>query len=867
MTLASGSSSQSQSQAVGMDALLRSYQRPTGQYDELFDAEGRIRPAWQPLAGWLRQLSQNDRLQAFDTVERLLRDNGVSFIAHDDRGNQSRLWQLDPLPFIIEQEEWSKLEAGLIQRAEILNRVMADIYGPQKLLGDGLIPPALVFSNPAFLRPCHDIEAPDGIYLHFVAFDLARSPSGDWWVLSDRTEAPNGTGFALENRVITSRAMGGLFSETNVVRVASFYRAFNESFLAQAKSDHPLVTVLSPGSQRETYFEHAYLAQYLGYDVVVGQDLTVRDDQLFMKTVDDLRKVDLVVRRIESRQSDPLELDPDTAFGVPGLLQAARAKSVVMANSLGSGIVESDALMGFLPALSKHLLGEELKLPSVATWWCGQEKARQHVLDNIDRLVVRHLAAPKSILAAETGGHFGPGIDAAERRDLADRINWQGHLYVGQELLGLSHVPVWQPDGRITSAPMTLRVYLAATKDGFIVMPGGLTRVITRGTSNILQTQPGDISKDTWVVSPEPVETVTLLPSADAPLILRRSSRDLPSRAADNLFWFGRYLERLQHAVRLLRALVSRVGGESRASGRRVSLQRALALLEAQRHITAARADRAIQGGPLGVARELSFVLFDKECSDGLVSLLDNVKRLAEELRERLSLDTWQLVTNLIQIGEERPVGFGHDVRPAASLLNRMIMQLAALNGMMMENMTRGLAWRFLDLGGRVERGWQTTRLLQAAELNNGSEELADLDLLLELADSVITYSTRYKTRPRLGPLADLLLMDESNPRSLLYQLLRIEEHLAAIPPEPKQDPGLGQAQKVVQAIKTELQICEVRRLCQERDPDGRPASMDRLMLTMEEGLDSLSGLLAANYFSHAHETKVTGPSALDAQI
>lgn len=843
---------------------LQGYDVPAGVYDELMTPTGEVRPRWaRPLAAFLAQ-SDADRADASRTAQRMLNDNDVLHVLRDDPEQATRPWELDLFPLVIEQEEWQALEAGLIQRARLLNAAMADLYGEQRLLKEGAMPAALVFGSPQFLPPCHGIPAPGGVHLNFLAFDLARSPDGSWWVLSDRAQSPAGVGYALENRIVASRALPDLFAASNVQRLASFFQAFSDNLLSLSRRDEPLAVVLSSGATKETYFEHAYLARYLGYALVEGSDLTVRDDRLYLKTVEGLRPVDVVLRRIDSELCDPLELRSDSLLGVPGLVQAVRAGNVVVANALGSGLIENEALLSFLPGIGRFLLDEDLQLPSLATWWCGQPRERAYVLENLERLVIRRVFWRKTLLTPDRGSVLGSELTPQARSELVRAIERKGYAYIGQEMVSLSTAPVWLGRDRLQPAPMTLRVYLAATKDGYRVMPGGLARVTRRAHPQAAWLGPGEVSKDAWVMSRGTVDTFSLLTQPHHRLHLRRGERDLPSRTADNLFWLGRYAERSEGAARLLRSLVLRLSGESGPGDDPATLRRLVALLVVQKHLSPRRAGRATEAGLRAVERELWTILFDPDCPDGLARTLDNVRRVAELIRERLSLDTWRIIRDLTAIPHDLSLTAGQEFDDAQRLLDAMVQRLSALNGMVLENMTRGHGWRFLDVGRRLERVRHATRLVRHLTSRGDPEATGALDLLLELADSTMTYRARYKARPALPAALDLVLADQTNPRSVLFQLLAIDDSVRALPKEGERT-ILNPIERLITGLSTELQLADMFQLSRPAKKSDRRTGLDRLARRLENGTATMSDLIARTYFSHSMPRQVAGPHRIGA--
>jgi uncharacterized circularly permuted ATP-grasp superfamily protein/uncharacterized alpha-E superfamily protein len=834
--------------------LLESYQPSPNAYDELTGGSGGVRPRWQPVLEAFSAMGIDSRQAAQEKARRLMVENDVTFAA---LGVASRQWRLDLFPLLLDPDEWSAIERGVVQRTLLLNRLLGDLYGAQQVLKDKLLPPGLIYGNAQFLRPCTSIAVREDLHLNFVAYDLARSADGRWWVVSDRTQAPSGAGYALENRVASSQCLPELFADRNVRRLASFFRAFSERFLSLSTRDQPHAVFLSPGPSKQNYFEHAYLARYLGFSMVEGSDLTVRDDRVYLKTVEGLKRVDLIMRRINSDLCDPLELRTDSLIGVPGLVQAARAGKIAIGNALGSGLVESDSFLSFLPSLAKYFLDEELAMPSLATWWCGQERERQYVLDHIDELVLRRVSSSRSLFPRGQEGLITPDMLPEQRERLIGEIERNGHEFIGQEPMSLSLAPTWSGPSSVRAAPILLRVYVAATSKGYEVMPGGLTRVGDGIDPHASWLELGDVSKDTWVLSDQPVEQFSLLAQRQASQRLHRGGRDLPSRTADNLFWLGRYTERAEAAVRLLRSLVTRLGGEMGSSRLLVSPERVVAMLMAQKHLSARRGRRAMQEGREAVQAELWTILFDPECKDGLATVLGNVQRNAEAVRERLSFDTFRILRDLTEVNSWE-LTKGHETDDALRLLNRLIQFLAAFNGMVAENMTHGYGWRFLDMGRRLERTRAMIQMIQQLAVRSERQAGGELELLLELADSTMTYRARYQAAPQLSAVLDLLLCDETNPRSAVYQIAALDQHIAHLPSSA--DEGMLTAdQRLVTRLKNELQLADAVELGSGVVRFDTRIDLDRLLRRIERDVHEISDHIAQRFFSHSSPTRVGG--------
>jgi uncharacterized circularly permuted ATP-grasp superfamily protein/uncharacterized alpha-E superfamily protein len=640
-------------------------------------------------------------------------------------------------------------------------------------LRSGAIPPAVIFGHSGFLRPAQGIRPPAGMHLFHYAADLARSPDGRWWVVSDRTQAPSGAGYALENRLVVSRVFPRMFRDLNVEHLASFFAALRESLLhcAPRGDGPPLVVLLTPGPYNETYFEHALLARYLGFALVEGNDLTVRDGCVWMKTVEGLKRVNAILRRQDDDYCDPLELRSDSALGVAGLTDCARRGTVLLANALGAGVLESGALLGYLPKLSEQLLGEPLKLPSVATWWLGEPAAFDDAWKRLDHILIKPLER-----SAREPAVFGADLSAEQRAALRGRVAARPRRYVAQEWVHVSQAPVLergvgdaaQSGKHEQLAPRTvgLRVFAVATQSGYRVMPGGLTRVAGDGDSRVIAMQRGGRSKDTWVLSDAPVNaSFSLLSTTVTAADLVTSRANLPSRAAENLFWFGRYGERCDASARLLRVAIADVLANTaeRAAAPALVLARRVGLLTGADNPAA------------GLLRAAT------HAEQGLSERLHQLSRVAFNLRDRMSADNWRTLNQLIadpvfQQPLNTPLSL--PLPQALAWLDRAVTSMMTLSGFVLDGMTRSLGWRFLSIGRRVERLFNLCTALQVATREGRSQ---GLDWLLDLADSTVTYRSRYLVAPEWLPVLDLLLLDEANPRSVAFQMKGLAEYVAKL--------------------------------------------------------------------------------------
>ena len=873
---------------------------PSGQMDEMLNRDGQVNPHWHAFMQALDILGLTEMEARDEEVKRLLRENGVTYVLHGEQQGH-RPWELDPIPFIISDTDWQTISEGLIQRAELLNLILTDLYGERTLIKEGVIPPEVVYAHAGFLRACVGLAPSEFPFLLNYAADLARGPDGNIWILGDRTQAPSGAGYALENRTVLARALPNLFGEVGVHRLSFFFRALQNSIadlqyqlesairIAPNQTENPHVVVLTPGPLNETYFEHAYLANYLGYTLVQGEDLTVWDGRVWLKSLDGLRPVDIILRRVDDIFCDPLELRQDSRLGVAGLLEAIRQGNVIVINPPGSGVLENPGLMSFLPGISRHLMGEDLRLPSVATWWCGEPKQREYVLANLETLVIKtiHRQPGEQPL-------FGTQLSKAVLDALRIRINENPHLYVGQEQVHLSTTPSLI-EGQLEPRPAILRCFLFAEKDGYAVMPGALTRCAGERDELTISIQDGGISKDTWVLASEPEPHVSLwqrrITEVRGPASTNPAG--LSSRAAENLFWVGRYAERAEGQARLLRIMLNKVkmskmGLETSTLGevppstvfteiigedaRDVS---ELAYLRSMLHsLTGLRSSHPgfVSQDEQSLESALLSIMRDTENSGSLVSTLQALLSAAYAVRDRWSTDTWRVMNNIedlcATLDRRMPEGTGTDAQVLTDFilqdrelvaLDQLMIFLSALSGLNAENMTQTIGWISLDMGRRIERALLLIVLCRSSLVAVQDEwiERLLLESVLAAAESLITYRSRYRAALHFPTALELLLLDEHNPRSLLYQLKRLEEQIRVLPRE-KLGYQLSEEEQLILEALTQLQLSNTVDLTERSEHTTQRTGLEKLLVRLAQILIAISDVLTQTYFSH-----VQGPQQL----
>jgi uncharacterized circularly permuted ATP-grasp superfamily protein/uncharacterized alpha-E superfamily protein len=811
----------------------RDYVRLQGIPDEYISPDGTPRAVWTRFFDAFATLAPADIERRFGAADRHLREAGVTYRTPGD--SAERLWPLSHLPLLIDEADWQQLSAGIAQRAQLLELVLRDLYGEGRLVAEGAIPAAAIVGSAEYLRPVCGVKPPGGRYLSLYAADVGRGPDGRWWVLGDRTQAPSGAGYALENRLVLSRAFTSLYKSMNVERVAPFFEAFRDSLRASADRDEPRIGVLTPGNFSETYFEHATLARYLGFLLVEGDDLAVSGDRIHIRTVAGLKRLDVLLRRVDSNSLDPLELDASSHLGVPGLIDVLRKNGVVVANMPGSGVLESRALLGFLPSLSRRFFGEDLKMPHIATWWCGQKVARQEVLSRLDEVAIEG-AYGRGVPGFESNGPvLASQLPASERERLIAAINERGIDFVGQELVRLSTMPVWD-QGRIAPRPFVLRVFAAATPGGWMIMPGGFCRIAEQLDARAVSMGDGARAADVWVVSDKAVSATSLLPASDT-VRIRRIAGVLPSRAADNLFWLGRYLERAEATLRLVRAL----GTQQRDPGKGSSgLQQAAERIQ-RLLVSWGAVSQASRAQPAKAAAE---ALQSEEKFGSGLSLVRAAQRTATSLRERLSPDAWQVITEMT----ERLAQEVDDDDGVVSAAELTLQELASFAGLAQENMNRAAGWRFLEMGRRAERAINTARF--GRQFANDEATPEDLDILLTLVDCQITYRSRYLVGPMLAPVRDLVVLDPYNPRSVAFQVQALTEHIASLP-ALRETGIIERPQRLAVAVQATLTTAEATALD------------TKTLFALEQDLLNLADAIGSHYFPHgpnvSRPEKLTG--------
>ncbi len=824
--------------------LLDGYRRELSGVDELTTSSG-VRDHWHPFASALELLGAEELHRRQEDVERLLDADGVTY--RNLESGDAQPWTLDAIPMLVSSQEWAVIESGVTQRAVLLDLVLRDLYGERNLLRRGVLPAELVFDHPGFLRPWNGIALPDQSQLFSYGVDLGRDDDGEFRVLADHAQAPSGAGYALENRMVLSRVFPSIYRDVQVHHVSPYFRSLRTGLqkLGGNHSDDPRIVVLSPGARSETAFEHAYLASYLGYSLVEGDDLVVQGGHVYLRSLGQLEQVDVILRRVDAGYCDPLELRPDSQLGIPGLVEACRRGNVTVVNSLGSGVIENPALHCFLGAAAKALLGQELQLPGVQTWWCGEPASKRHVLDHLDELVCKPVSRETS-----SRSHFGAMLSSADLTDLRSRIEAEPHRWVAQEPLAMSTSPTLTATG-VAPRRTLLRTYAVAREDSFTVMAGGLTRVAPDDTTPLISNQFGARSKDTWVLASVPQRQSEFWLRSGPAVDAADPLAGLSERAAENLYWMGRYAERAESVARLLRAVHDRRNNLTwvDVDGRETveALLRSLTITTySWPGFVGPDATKLLRNPD----RELFSLMCDAARTGSLAFSVGRLLRAAESVRDQLSNDTWQVTSNLEKQLQTLSATSPNRQDVVQGTLGAVLQSLLALHGLVGESMVRDAGWHFLEAGRRIERFQQLVRLLRSTldrDYDTATESLL-LESVLVSAESIITYRRRYRSRAQVETLLDLLVSDAGNPRSLRFQVDRLETSLSALPGNVSG--SLTAEERHLLPLSTHLRVARFDELA-EADSSGNRPALVAFLDDLDARISEVAASLADRSFVH----------------
>ncbi|HTQ26642.1 MAG TPA: circularly permuted type 2 ATP-grasp protein [Puia sp.] len=830
--------------------VFRNYFSDHYSYDELFGEDGQLRPHWDSFFQSYSQLGDDEIISRHNDILRLLRENGVTYNIYGDPGGLNRPWKLDMIPYLVSQDEWSLIESGLLQRAELLNLILDDIYGERRLIKAGLLPMELVYNHAGFLRQCAGIRLPGKRQLILYSADLARSRNGSIWVVNDRTQAPSGSGYALENRTTMTRVLPEFFHDLKVRHLAPYFHALRNGLhdIAPGQQLNPRVVILTPGSNNETYFEHAYLSSYLGFTLVQGNDLIVKDNHVWLKTISGLERVDVILRRVDDVYCDPLELKEDSQLGIPGLLQAVRSGHVSIANPIGSGILENPGLMPFLQSAARYFLSADLLIPTIASWWCGQPRELQYVLEHIESLVI------KKINRNPTGSSSidGQSLSLQELAELKRRIRANPALYVGQEKVDISLTPAWN-HGKIEPRKVLFRSFLVSGRNGYVAMPGGLCRTSTDTGKFLISNQLGGLSKDAWIISPEPGRVVNELKDVPGDSIASYHEV-LPSHAAENLFWVGRYTERILGNARFLRTVI-----QFMAEGNKIItdnyLQTEQQLLMALTLYSYTHPGFIGEGSEQRFAepwKELKDILFNDHRAGSLKYNFLRFQHAIHEVREHWSTDTWRVFRGIEEELQQDVSLTHHGYLQMLRTLDNLITSIVAFIGLNRETISREQGWTMIDIGRKIEHSLLLITTLRTMMVDRLGEQVEYhlLQSVLMNNEGLIHYRYKYRMPLQNSLVLDLMLFDPHNPRSLAYQVKRLKNYLKKLP-EKNDGATPTDHERLVLEAEAKLASADGYVLTQTDENEPVYGRLDEFLSGMYAILSTLPDVISKAYFKH----------------
>ncbi|MDX2191680.1 MAG: circularly permuted type 2 ATP-grasp protein [Bacteroidota bacterium] len=819
-----------------------------GTYDEVFAKDGAIKSFWLPILNSIDKTGPEQLTKEAHEIQHIMRENGVTYNVYNDPTGLNRTWQLDPIPFIFEQSDWAIIEKGIQQRARLFDYIFNDIYGENVLIKKGLLPTELIFDHPGYLFPCHGINKIHPQHLILYAADLARGPDGRMWVINDRLQAPSGLGYALENRSVMRRVVPDWFKNYNVSKLSYFFNIYRDALqsISPNQKPNPRIVVLTPGPHNETYFEHAYLSTLSGYTLVQGDDLIVKENHVWLKTIGGLEIVDVIIRRVDDSYCDPLELRPDSRLGVPGLLEVVRNGNVTIANPLGTGVLENPALMAFIPRISRFLFGEELIFPNVATWWCGQKLEMEYVLNNIQDLII------KCIYRDERYTSYIPSeMSPAEVSKLIIDIKEKPFYFVGQEKVSFSTAPSFF-NQKLEPSNAVIRSFCVQSADKeYKVMHGGLTRSSASKRTFIVSNQSGGISKDTWVLEFE--NTNGSLPRTNTILNTKKVSNSLPSRTAENLYWVGRYSERSKITARLLRLIIKNIYQKSKNIPSSDKLIRQN-LLSALTHLTMTYPGFVGDGSAALLRKpenELLSVVLDGNRQGSLSHSIHCFIRGTQSIRDRWAIDTWRVIDEIEHNWTIFQSTNNKNIQKYPHTLDNLISDLIAFMGFNSETMTREQGWLLLDAGRKLEASLSIISLMRSLLVckYNDSVDFSMMESFLNVNENLNNYRYQYRSYLNVENILEMMLLDPINPGSLAFHISRLQKDINNLPQSAPDK--LKEEQKYILDVFTRIRLSDLSHLCALEEGSFVRENLDDYLGEMASLLTDCSNALTKRYFSH----------------
>lgn len=831
--------------------ILSGYQQKVFAYDEFWLNQDAMHPHWLDFMDQLTGLGLEEVQQRSGELQRLIEDAGVTYNIYQQQGSSSIPWKIDPIPYLIAPHIWDMLEKGVRQRAKLLNLLLKDLYGPQEVIQAGVLPAEVIHADRNFLRPCYPYRTDIDFQLLMYASDISRSPDGRLWVVGDRTQAPSGWSYMMVNRIALARILPELFLKSRIKKIVPFFQQLRTNLIAASPkgNENPLIVLLTPGQYNETYFEHGYLASLQGYTLAKGDDLMVKEGFLWLKTLSGLEKVDILVRHVDDNFCDPLALRSDSQLGIAGLLEVVRKGNVIVANPLGSGVLENPALMAFMPSLCQFYLSESLIIPNIASWWCGDPDAKEHVVNNLKRLIIKRID--------KRGGDrtvFGPNLNQEQLIDLRKKIDQVPYLYVGQEQAIFATTPSLSQRGHLEPRHMVLRCFSVASPNEYQVLPGGLTRSAPELGKSKVSNRSGALGKDTWVISSEEIKQIGFRFSDRKPKYTYRGIEELSSGIASNMFWVGRYLARVRHTVNLIR-IILKYFAEIDNFKDPIDNEILSLLLKALTHMTLTYPGFVGENGAENRAypeKEIRALIMDRERIGSLSQTISMLKGATNNIRNLWSEDTWRVLDKLHNISGELRSNPSQSIRSLRNKLDELLDATSASFGFIQRTLSIEAGGPLFEVGFEMEDGILKSSLMRSLLTVRQDDRVEDgiLEAFLLTTGNLVTYRHRYRGDVQIIGVLELILLDRFYPGSLTVSLERLLANLEVLPQRPTSG-GLRKDEKQILSLVTALKVCDAHELAQVSNEEMLRSQLDELLGSLNDRLFESTNLIINRFFSH----------------